>query len=83
MAAIEHPTLFSEVIDFLASTPTLEQIIAFQPSEAIVSRMRDLLDKQGRESLTADEIRELDELGILNHFMSMLKIRARQKLSGA
>jgi len=83
MATIEHPTLFEEVIDFLASTPTPEQIIAFRPSDPIQQRARDLLDKQRTSTLTANEQRELDELGTLNHFMSMLKIRARQKLNAA
>lgn len=80
MSAIEHPTLFEEVIDFLASTPTPQQIIDFCPSEAIQQRARDLLDKQRSTSLTAEEQTELDDLGRLNHFMSMLKIRARRKM---
>jgi hypothetical protein len=81
MAALQHPTLFEEVIDFLASTPTPQQIIDFHPSESIQQQARDLLDKQRNTSLTAEEQKVLDELGRLNHFMSMLKIRARQKLN--
>jgi hypothetical protein len=83
MVSIEHPTLFEEVIDFLSSAPSLEQITTYQPSERIQQRASELLDRQRSAALTADEQHELDELGRLNHFMSMLKIRARQKLNAA
>ncbi len=73
--------LFDEVIDFLVSGPTPEQIIAFGPSEVLQERMRYLLDGNGRGVLTAEERVELEEFSRLNHFMSMLKIRARKKLA--
>jgi len=31
--------IFNEILDLLASTPTPEQIIAFQPSEALEQRL--------------------------------------------
>ncbi len=74
--------LFDEVLDFLASTPAPEQIIAFEPSEALQERVRYLLDANRNGVLSAEENGELDEFARLNHFMSMLKIRARKKLAG-
>jgi hypothetical protein len=81
MAVAQPDTLFAEIIDFLASTPTPEQIIAFKPSDQLEQRLTYLLTQRGREALTAEEQRELDEFLRMNHFMNMLKIRARQKLT--
>jgi hypothetical protein len=75
--------LFDEVLEFLASTPTPDQIIAFQPSEALQERMRYLLDANRNAVLTGEESVELEEFARMNHFMSMLKVRARKKLAGA
>jgi hypothetical protein len=81
MVAREQNTLFDEILGFLTSTPTPEQIIAFRPSDVLQERVRFLLDKQRNESLTAEESAELDEFGRMNHLMSMLKIKARKKLT--
>lgn len=83
MATLERNTLFEEILDFLASTPTPEQIIAFRPSHELQERASFLLDKQHSEALSTEERAELDEIGRMNHFMSMLKIKARQKRAEA
>lgn len=81
MAMVEADSqLLDEVLEFLASTPTPEQIIAFQPSEALQERARQLLDANRAGTLTDAERTELDDYGRMNHFMTMLKARARQKL---
>ncbi len=72
--------LFEEVLDFLASTPTPQQIVDFAPSESLQDRARELLDANREGTLTAEQRAELDEFGRLNHFMSMLKARARERL---
>lgn len=73
--------LFDEILDFLASGPSSEQIIAFQPSNTLDQRLHDLLDRNSRDRLTAEERTELDEFLRLNQFMNLLKIRARKKLT--
>jgi len=80
MATMETSTLFDEILDFLASTLTPEQIIEFHPSARLQLRLRDLLDRNRNETLTAEESTELDEFSRMNHLMSMLKIRARKRL---
>jgi hypothetical protein len=45
-------TLFDTVLDFLASTPTPEQIITYQPPEALQQRLSDLLDQNRAGTLT-------------------------------
>ena len=79
MSVVQSDTLFSEIIDFLASTPTPEHIIAFKPSDQLEQRLSDLLTKNRADSLSVEEREELDEFLRMNHFMNMLKIRARQK----
>jgi hypothetical protein len=74
-------TLFDSVLDFLASTPTPEQIIAFQPPEALQKRLSDLLELNRSHRLTETEQTELDEFLRMNRFMSRLKLKAREKLS--
>jgi hypothetical protein len=81
MAYAPPNTLFDEILDFITSTPTPEQIIAFQPSEQLNQRLHELLDKKGEDVLTADEQKELDEFLRMGHFMNMAKSRARQKLA--
>lgn len=73
-------TLFREVLEFLASTPMPEMIVAFQPSDELVQRSRYLLERNCEGMLTREEHEELDEFSRMNHFMSMLKITARKKL---
>jgi hypothetical protein len=73
--------LFDEVINFLSSGPSANEIIAFQPSEALKQRSHELLERNQQGALTAEERAELDELLRMNHFVNMLKIRARQKLA--
>lgn len=75
-------TLFSEIIEFLASTPTPERIIAFKPSEQLEQRLEYLLVQNRHDALTSEEHHELDEFLRMNHFMNMLRIRAREKLAG-
>jgi hypothetical protein len=80
VASTVPDTLFDEILDLLASTPTPEQIVAFQPPEALQQRLSDLLAKNRDGQLVADEQAELDEFLRMNRFMSRLKLKARQKL---
>ena len=81
MAVAQPDTLFTEIIDFLASTPTPEGIVAFKPSDQLEQRLSYLLNRNGEAALTAEERQELDEFLRMNHFMNMLKIRVRNYIS--
>jgi hypothetical protein len=72
-------SITDEVLDFLASTPTLQEIIDFRPSEALQEYVRYLLDQNRNDHLTSEEQSELEEISRIDHFMTMLKIRARKK----
>jgi hypothetical protein len=83
MDSLEVSTIVDEIMDFLSSTPTPEQIVAFQPTKTAQGRLRALLKKRHSGGLTPEEQAEFDEFTQLNHFMSLLKARARQKLDAA
>lgn len=81
MAFAPTDTLFDTILDFLASTPTPEQIIAYQPPEGLQQRLSELLEKNRSGGLSTAEQTELSEFQHMNRFMSRLKLKARQKLA--
>ena len=78
--AITQSPVYAEVYEFLVSAPTPEKIITFHASDTAQMRVRELLDANRENRLTAEERSELDEFERVNHFVSMLKIYARQQL---
>jgi hypothetical protein len=81
MAFVPTDTLFDEILDFLASTPSPAQIVDYTPPEALQQRLSELLAKNRSSQLSESERIELDEFLRMNRFMSRLKIKARQKLA--
>ena len=77
--SVTYSPVYDEVYKFLVSAPTPAQIIDFRPSDATQERVRQLLDANKIGNLTSDEQSELDEFQSVNHFVSMLKIYARQQ----
>jgi len=78
----ERFNAFDEILDFITSGPTLEQIIDFAPSEKTSKRVHYLLEAQDNGTLSPDEKAELEEFARADHFMEMLKVRARRRLDG-
>lgn len=68
---------FTEALDFLASGPTPEQIMAFKASPTVQWRLEELLDKNREEGLTEDEEAELDAYEQVDDVMILLKAHAR------
>jgi hypothetical protein len=83
MADIPMPTLWDEILNFLAEVAAPEQVIAFQASPALQARASELLERNRENTLTPEEKAELEEFARINHLVSMLKIRARKKLAGS
>ncbi len=79
--AVTRLSAYDEVVDFLTSEPTPEQILAFRPSEAVQERINYLLDANRNGSLSSIEQGELDEFEEIEHLMRRLKIRVRTKLA--
>jgi hypothetical protein len=69
--------VFAETLDFLASGPTPEDIVAFKASPAMQERLEELLDKNREDGLAEDEEAELDAFEQVNDLMILLKAHAR------
>jgi len=80
--AVAPSPVYQEVYYFLASSPTHEQILAFRPSEAAQTRLRELLAANKAGRLSAEDQAELDEFEQVEHFVRMLKLHTRQMLEG-
>lgn len=81
MDAIQITSALDEVLDFLVSSPTPQQIIEFHASDELQARVRYLLEKNQAVLLTVEENKELEQISQMNHLMRMLKIKARDKLA--
>jgi hypothetical protein len=71
---------YQEILDFLVSRPTPEQIVSFKISEASQNRLQVLLQKNRELALTDAETSELDLSEQLDNLMGFLKIRAHLAL---
>ncbi len=70
----------SDVLDFLMSAPSPQEMIDFHASENAQERLRYLLEANRQGVLTPDERAELDEAGQMNHLVMLLKARAHKSL---
>ncbi len=72
-----------EVLTFLLSSPTPQQIIDFHASETAQERLRYLLDANRQGILSPEERAELDEASQMNHFIMLLKAKAHKTIQAA
>jgi hypothetical protein len=70
-----------EVLTFLLSAPTPQQVVDFHASDVAQQRLRYLLDANREGILSAEERAELDEASQINHFVTLLKARAHKTIS--
>jgi hypothetical protein len=83
MAVARSSAVYDEFIEFITSSPTLEQIAEYQLSEAAETRVDYLLEQNNSGEINADELAELDDYLRIEHLIRMAKIRAREKLTAA
>lgn len=72
--------VYEEMMDFLASGPTPEKIIAHKSSADLQERLEELLDRHREGEITAEELAELNAFEQVNDVMSSLKLRARRAM---
>ena len=72
---------YEEVIDFIASGLTPQDVIAFQPSPAAKARVAELIRREKTGDLASDEKAELDHYLEIEHIMRLAKARARKHLA--
>ncbi len=69
-------TTSQEVLSFLMTQPTPQDILNFKVSEKAQTRLKILLDRNCEGGLSEDESFELDGYDQLDQLMQMLKIQA-------
>ena len=69
-----------EVLAFLLTSPSPQQIITFHASDVAQERLRTLLEANRNGTLTEAETAELDEAEQIDHFVTLLKAKAHLKL---
>lgn len=81
MTDFARPThIQDEVLDFLLTAPSPQDIIKFHASEQAQERLRYLLDANRNGTLTEAETTELNEAQYANHMVIMLKAKARKAI---
>jgi hypothetical protein len=75
--------LRGEIISFLASRPTANEILEFRPSSGSAARAQDLLRRNQEGVLTPGEEAELDEICEIDRFMSLIKAEVLAQRSRA
>jgi len=70
----------SEVGQFFASQPSLEQIIAFHASPELTERVYTLIAAEKTGTATDEERRELDKIDAIQHIIIRTKGEALKKL---
>ncbi len=73
-------SLTEEIINFLASRPTTEQIIDFKVSSSTQQRLDALLEKKSSGKITPAEIVEYNAYRQVNHIFILLKAQTRASL---
>jgi hypothetical protein len=73
----------ADVLEFLASLPGPEEILALRPSEAVQQQISMLLEKNRDVGLTPDEERSWQPYEYVEHLVRMAKAKALLKLKTA
>lgn len=81
MFLAQAESLFDDILEFLATSPSAEELVAYQPPEHLQARLDDLLHKNRTAHLTQAEAEELQAFLQMNRFMSRLRLKARQHLT--
>lgn len=74
---------YSELVSFLVSCPTYEEIVRFNASQETRKRVRYLMNAGRAGMLTPVERAELDEFHRVEEFLRQLKARAQRKVAQA
>lgn len=75
MSSVSRLSPVEELADFLARTPSREEILAFRLSDAALDYSRQLMDKNHAGTITPDEARELDRLVLLDDILGLIRTR--------
>jgi flagellin-specific chaperone FliS len=71
----------SEIIEFLATSPSPNEVLDYHVSERAQTRLQRLLAINAAGLASAEEQAELDEIGQIEHIIIMLKAQAQEKIT--
>lgn len=77
-AVLERVIYLDEVADFLSSSPSPAEILAFRPSEAVEVRFAELIANQRDADLSVEEREELEQFQQTEMLLRLLKARQRR-----
>lgn len=77
---VTKTSIYTEILDFLIAQPSPQEIIDFKVSAATQERLGYLLEKNREETLSSDEMAELDAFEQIDQLMALLKARAHNQL---
>ena len=72
---------YEQVLEFLASGPSVEQLAAYRPPRAAQARFSQLLEVNRARVLSSQEEEELDHYIDMDRMLSLLKAKASSHLS--
>jgi hypothetical protein len=67
---------YQEVVEYMASHMSPEDILAFKVSDSLQQRIEELLDKNNSGKVSPAEKRELDDIAAFNRLMVVVFARA-------
>jgi hypothetical protein len=70
----------TEVLEFLASLPSPQEILSLRPSERLQCQVQELLEKSRAGTLIAQEEQDWERYEFLEHLVRMAKSKACLKL---
>lgn len=73
-------TAYDEFLEFLANGPSSNEILQFQLSDKVRQRANQLVEKNRSQSLTNDEIQELDFYVELGDFLGILRAKTQLQM---
>lgn len=82
MAVAQLNPVYDELLDYIISKATPQEILAFKPSDAAQERANELTEKNKQGTLSPEEKAELGQLIELDTLVSALKAKALISLQG-
>lgn len=71
---------YEEVLEFLAGSPSAQEIIGFRPRPGVQERFSELLQADRHRVLSREEEEELDHYIRIDQMLSLLKAKAYSRL---
>ena len=69
--------IYLELVDFIASGSTPNDVAEYHPSQEAQERLTDLIDREKESKLSAEEAAELNHFLELEHILRVAKAKAR------